>query len=112
MTFLNPRAVIWEATLAVMQGDEMVSMTTEELAEIAGRADAATAGPWRSFVEGRDHRSGSDFIRTGEGEARGADIELSGATVADQDFIASARRDVPRLVAEIRRLREQMGESS
>jgi len=27
------------------------------------------------------------------------DIELSGATVADQDFIAAAKTDIPRLVS-------------
>ena len=35
----------------------------------------------------------------------GEDIYLSGATVNDQDFIASARQDVPLLIREIRRLR-------
>ena len=42
---------------------------------------------------------------TGEESARGDDIELSGATKADQDFIAHARQDVPRLLDEIERLR-------
>ena len=49
-----------------------------------------------------EHGSGS---RRGEGDARHADIELAGATVADQDFIAHARQDVPRLLAEVVRLR-------
>ncbi|HMI97304.1 MAG TPA: hypothetical protein VK479_12385 [Micropepsaceae bacterium] len=44
--------------------------------------------------------SGSDFVRTS-----GEDIYLSGATAADQDFIASARQDIPLLVSEIRALR-------
>jgi hypothetical protein len=61
---------------------------------------AAAPGPWKSFVEGRDHTSGSSFIAT-----PGSDIELTGATAADQDFIAHARQDVPRLLDEIRRLR-------
>jgi hypothetical protein len=67
------------------------------------RCNAATIGPWTSFIEGRDHTSGSDFIRTGDSE--GPDLELSGATKADQDFIAHARQDVPRLLAEVERLR-------
>jgi hypothetical protein len=41
---------------------------------------------------------------TGPPEKRG-DIELVGATHADQDFIAHARQDVPRLVEEIKRLK-------
>jgi hypothetical protein len=43
--------------------------------------------------------SGSDFTMTG-----GEDIYLTGATVSDQDFIAHARQDIPRLIAEVERL--------
>jgi hypothetical protein len=35
----------------------------------------------------------------------GDGIEMVGATPADQDFMASARQDVPRLLAEVARLR-------
>jgi len=80
-------------------------MTDEEIEEIQIRCAAATPGPWKSFVEGRDHTSGSNFIMVGEGSNRGDDIELVGATIADQDFIANARQDVPRLLEEIARLR-------
>ena len=85
-------------------------LTEEELRAIRMRAEAATRGPWRSLVEGRDHTSGSSFIMTGEGAARSNDIELTGATVQDQDFIAHARQDVPRLVEEILRLRRMLSE--
>ncbi|PZV36912.1 hypothetical protein [Mesorhizobium kowhaii] len=81
------------------------SLSELELQEMEARAAAAQAGPWKSRVEGRDFLGGSNFIQTGEGKDRGEDIELSGATVADQDFMAAARRDVPRLIAEVRRLR-------
>lgn len=76
-----------------------------ELAEIRRRCDGAAPGPWRSFVEGRDHMSGSSFIMTGQGKNRGNDIELNGATAADQDFIAHAREDIPQLLDEIVRLK-------
>ncbi|MGX9576835.1 hypothetical protein [Mesorhizobium sp. f-mel] len=69
------------------------------------RVAAAQAGPWRSWVEGRDFLGGSNFIQTGQGADRGEDIEMTGATVADQDFMAAARQDLPRLIAEVRRLR-------
>ncbi|UVK47589.1 hypothetical protein BPNPMPFG_000292 [Mesorhizobium sp. AR07] len=69
------------------------------------RVAATQAGPWKSWVEGRDFLGGSNFIQTGGGKDRGEDIELSGATIADQDFMAAARQDVPRLIAEVRRLR-------
>lgn len=85
-------------------------LSEEELGVIERRAKAARPGPWTSFVEGRDHTSGSSFIRVGEESSRGDDIELVGATDADQDFIAAARHDVPRLLVEIRRLKRRLGE--
>ena len=81
-------------------------LSDEDIYKIELRASAASAGPWKSFIEGRDHTSGSDFIMTGSESNRGADIELSGATVPDQDFIASARQDIPRLIAEIRAIKK------
>jgi hypothetical protein len=75
-------------------------ITIEYLQEVLAKCASTTPGPWVSFIEGRDHDSGSSFIRTG-----GNDIELSGATDADQDFIASAKQDIPALVAEIIRLK-------
>ena len=78
----------------------MAELTLEELDRIEARLLAASQGPWRSYIEGRDHSSGDSFIQT-----PGADIYLIGASGADQDFIAAARQDVARLVAEVRRLR-------
>jgi hypothetical protein len=89
----------------------MPEIPEEELREIEARCERASPGPWHSFIEGRDHTSGSSFIMTGPGDARGEDIELSGATDDDQDFIAHARQDVPRLIAEVRRLRRLSGET-
>lgn len=80
-------------------------LTDAELEQIQSRCDAATPGPWISYVEGRDHTSGSSFIMTGERNARGNDIELSGTTIPDQDFIAHARQDIPKLLNEIKRLK-------
>ncbi len=92
-------------------------MTEEELIEIENRCKAATEGAWKSYVEGRDHESGDSFIMTGvdKGEniwssSRQQDIYLSGATVADQDFIAHAREDIPKLLAEIKRLKNLINE--
>jgi hypothetical protein len=87
--------------------DEYV--TDAELDAIEKRASAASKAPWRSFVEGRDHWSGDDFIRVGGDDDDEPDMYISRDTVpagaADLDFVANARQDVPRLVAEIRRLR-------
>ena len=82
-----------------MQADS-AALGDTELEAIRRRCEQATPGPWTSFIEGRDHTGGSSFIRT-----EGDDIELSGATTADQDFIAHARQDIPRLLAEIVRLK-------
>jgi hypothetical protein len=88
-------------------------ITEEEIAAIEARVLAASAGPWTSYVEGRDHFGGDDFIRIGEQDAL-PDMYVSmlgpgpgqrTASVPDQDFIAAARQDVPRLLAEVRRLR-------
>lgn len=76
-------------------------LTPDELREIEKRVHAASPGPWKSFVEGRDHTSGSNFIMTGDEANRGDDIELSGATTEDQDFIAAARQDVLMLLKEV-----------
>ncbi len=84
-------------------------MTDEELGEIKARCLAATTGPWASFIEGRDHEGGSSFIMVGDEGSRADDIELTGATEADQDFIAHARQDVPALVEEVERLKALLG---
>jgi hypothetical protein len=81
-------------------------LSDTDLLDIEEKCNAARPGPWRSYVEGRDHISGSHFIMVGEGSTRSDDIELIGATVADQDFIASARQAVPELISEIRRLKQ------
>ena len=83
----------------------MKNLSDSDLDSILARANAATAGPWKSMLEGRDHTSGSSFIMTGGEGARGPDLEFPGISEADQDFIATCRDDVPKLVHEIRQLR-------
>jgi hypothetical protein len=83
-------------------------LTDDELAAIKARCNRASPGPWKSFIEGRDHTSGSSFIMTGPSDRRGEDIEMTGATADDQDFIAHARTDVPRLLDEIEYLRQEL----
>jgi hypothetical protein len=71
------------------------------LTAVRQRLDAATGGPWLSHIEGRDFLGGSSTIETA-----GEWIEMSGATDADQDFIAHARQDVEILLNEVIRLRK------
>ena len=84
--------------MATSQQEPLLS--DEELNHIENRCDATTPGPWDSYIDGRDHTSGSSFIMTG-----GEDFYVSGCMAPDQDFIASARQDTPKLIAEVRRLR-------
>ncbi len=79
-------------------------LSEEELQEIEKRVSQAQAGPWKAYIEGRDHESGSSFIMTGTESQRGEDIDLLGATTADFDFIANARQDIPKLIQAIREL--------
>jgi hypothetical protein len=85
-------------------------MTEDELQPIEARANAATPGPWTT---------GAGKIREGETRelviATNDDVIVALAyggvgnpvdrTTQDRTFIASARTDVPALVAEVRRLR-------
>ncbi len=93
-----------------------VVLSDEELHAIEDRCAAASPGPWTSYVEGRDHWGGDDFIRVSEADdepdmyvSRAEAGTVRPASPADLDFIASARQDVPSLVAEIRRLRAVTG---
>ena len=76
-------------------------MTDAELAAIESRANAATAGPWEL--------AGcciSKWTDAGDPEMRIYDE--GGHSQADAAFIAAAREDVPKLLAEVRRLREEL----
>jgi hypothetical protein len=66
---------------------------------IAMRVEATSRGPWVASIEGENHTSGSSCIITADGS-----MDLSGASDHDIAFIASARQDVPYLLAELRRL--------
>ena len=94
-------------------------LTESDLSEIEARCEAATSGPWKmspaSAVSNkpasvtalrmvRGHKR--DRLETGTvceitDRAGRFDDQLD----ADAHFIAAAREDVPRLVAEVRRLR-------
>ena len=92
-----------------MTGHEPISDV--ELCAMQQRADAASKGPWRSFIEDRDHTCGDEFIQVSDDE-REDDMYVSRGTKpaadADLDFIAAARQDVPRLIAEVKRLRDEL----
>lgn len=77
-------------------------MKDKELYALRALHGTTTPGPWKSFIEGRDHESGSDFIQTAE-----EDIELSGASQADQDFVAAVHEALPQILRQIQALNEE-----
>jgi len=78
-------------------------MTEKELKEIEERCNKTTKGPWESMIEGRDHTSGDSFIMTG-----GEDIYINNPLFDNnQDFIANAKQDIPKLISEIRKLKNK-----
>src|SRR5262249_48402138 len=84
-----------------------------ELDQIEQRCGGASKPPWQSFIEGRDHWGGDNFIRIGGMDDSEPDMYVSRATAeglvpasdADLGFVAYARPGLPRLLAEVRRLR-------
>lgn len=88
-------------------------LTEQELDAIESRCAQATPAPWTSYWEGRDGESFASFIMQHlDGQQR--DLYLTfdysprseARDLADQDFIAHAREDLPRVLAEVRRLRK------
>ena len=77
-------------------------MTDDDLGCIESRANAASPGPWVFDERGA-------IIRGPEGRVAGSAMVLG--FHENMEFIAAARDDVPELVAEVRRLREELATS-
>lgn len=84
----------------------MPDLTDTELDAMRARCDVATAGPWERF--GYIGEGGLSRVRVSVGTDRvGREVFANiPATSADADFIGHARTDMPRLIDEVRRLRE------
>lgn len=77
-------------------------MKAEQLAEIEARANRATPGPWQ-----RDGCNGGEFycvLAKNPGHLSDLLCTMRGRSseVADSDFIAHARTDIPLLIAALR----------
>jgi hypothetical protein len=90
-----------------------VNMTDADLRELERLSNAAAPGPWavdhvKAGVESYAviHAGGTICVES-EGEPGDFDQELRDMIVADFAFIAAAREAVPKLVAEVRRLRRR-----
>jgi hypothetical protein len=88
-------------------------LTDQELDVIESRCSATTPAPWTSYWEGRDMYGDASFIMQHlDGQQR--DLYLTfdysprqeARNPADQYFIAHAREDPPRVLAEDRRLKQ------
>jgi hypothetical protein len=83
-------------------------LSDEDLDQIAARCDAASPAPWRAFYG--PGIGGDDFIAVSDSDDE-PDMYIKRdrqpAGVADLEFIANVRQDLPRLIAEIRRLRSE-----
>jgi hypothetical protein len=79
-------------------------MTDEELQAIAARAEAATVGPWKVYVDWKnpfDLGFGIDGVS-------GLICPTAFKRRADATFCAHARTDIPALLAEIERLQAEV----
>ncbi len=89
-------------------------MTDDELNEIEARVDAASDGPWYAdkhsvFVKLEDDESLSEYDRERHREMNDEEAiyEDQHSSPHNAEFITHAREDVPALVAEVRRLRQE-----
>ncbi|MBS4195388.1 hypothetical protein [Lederbergia citri] len=86
----------------------MTKLSKEEIETIRKRAEAATEGPWfhtnyhvatKPEVHGGYPPNSASICETCDGEY------IENYNKADAEFIAHARTDIPKLLAEIERLR-------
>src|SRR5437867_10810771 len=90
-----------------MADDVTEPLSEAELAELEQLVSQASPSPWIASIEGRDHWSADAVILVGEPREEDMYVSRDGgpASKADLDFIATARNVLPRLIAEVRRLR-------
>ena len=87
-------------------------MTDDELDRLDALAQAATPGPWETFSwtsirpKGRTQNVAATYLQIAEG---GGQLYPAHENAA---FIAASRTAIPALIAEIRRLREKVGEDA
>jgi hypothetical protein len=80
----------------------MSRLTDEQLAEIRKRAEAATAGPWK-------YTDRDNVVYTANADYKYAvEVAEEIGHKFDGEFIAHAREDVPKLIAEVERLRREL----
>ena len=86
-----------------------VRLTPDDLRIIQERAARVPPGPWK-WSRGTAGLAGRYFLDLGPVNRGGGEISVHGATEADLDFIAHARQDVVRLLAELTEREESQPE--
>jgi hypothetical protein len=105
MVACQGRGVVAATHAGVVSSDDaqgirrVLAMTDDELKAIEARAHAATPGPWEGF-------DGYVLVPSVGAVEFVTDNPSFGDSSNDTEFIASARTDVPALVAEVRRLQD------
>lgn len=87
-------------------------ISPQQLLEIESRAEAATKGPWmemfsRSFQKTPESFNTPVWTFCGTGPVHHEKLDLSKG-FADMKFIAHARTDIPKLIAEVRWLQKEL----
>lgn len=100
-------------------------LTNEQLKEIEERAASATPGPWQSYwVNRQGQRTARSVVSFRPADNPKVDIKIADCfsqkqmlgeinqldCLANAEFMACARTDVPELIAEVRRLKKLLGE--
>lgn len=79
-------------------------MTDKELAEIRARCEAAQSGPWSvPAEESTDYYCGGWEVEHERSKETFSNVAQMIDSKADADFIAHAREDMPKLLAEVER---------
>src|SRR5690625_1706277 len=86
-------------------------LTVEELAEIKERAEKASEGPWDVDVPVDYCANCENGYEIVQSELFLAPIVAELNVADDAEFIAHAREDIPKLLAEIERLRELLNKA-
>jgi len=84
-------------------------MTSDRVAQITERCDKATEGPWEHRGEG--HFSlfiETEYAEDPDGDELPQTVAIACYSIQDADFIAHAREDIPYLLGEVARLKEQV----
>lgn len=82
----------------------MTRLTSDEIEAIRKRAELATEGPWKK----EESRYEGQWNVTSVNEMH--DLSACLCRPNDAEFIANAREDIPKLLAEVERLRNDMSE--